>query len=204
MTTGVDFSIPEFDLSQFGDQGQSQDFLVDAAGPVEEFDSKLVPIAPVPDPFPLQTLAEPMAEQPLPKRGPKVIVSNPNYVYPEDQAYAGGMQLAGAPTMRVRRPLGQDMVPSPPKPTVVPLLLAAAGAAAGGGLAYSKKRNAKDTAKGAGAGFLLTGAAINGYRFATTTPNSPDRTKHAVVGILTAGLGGWLLWGLLDDKKEEK
>jgi hypothetical protein len=73
--------------------------------------------------------------------------------------------------------------PTVPSSTVMPLALSVAGAAAGGIYAGGW---------GAGAGLLLTGAAVNAYRYATKQ-DGEDRT-HLAFAAIAAAVGGWMAY----------
>jgi hypothetical protein len=74
--------------------------------------------------------------------------------------------------------------------TIVPLVLVA-GVAIAGGVFYG--------IWGAGAGALLTGAAINLYRTRSTTPD--DSSRHLTFAVLGGAAGGYLAYKAWKSKK---
>jgi hypothetical protein len=83
----------------------------------------------------------------------------------------------------VARPLSAFGAAPATTTTALPLLLAVAAAVAGGLYAGPW---------GAGAGILLTGAVVNGYRYMANADG--ERKTHGVFTVLAAGGGGYMAY----------
>jgi hypothetical protein len=125
-------------------------------------------------------------------------VPAPDYGYPEGlpmstpiepPASTDLYQMNPYPFADQSKPLGE--LSATTTMVVVPLVLAAGGAAAGGLYAGGW---------GAGAGLLLTGAAVNAYRFAASKDQA-SRTTHGVFAIIAGGAGAYLAYKAAKGKK---
>lgn len=117
----------------------------------------------------------------------------PRYPQP-DRGYA--MPLEPVPEAAFNYgpgPMGTSDTGLPLKPTALPLVIAAGAGVAGGifGGLY-----------GAGAGLLLTGAAVNTYRLVSN--KDQERSAHAVFAVAAAVAGGWMAYKAFGKKATQQ